>query len=840
MRISSRLIMALTLAAAPLVAAPALAQERPGDRLDKDKGSGSVKDQERSYLADEYYKAGRRLFEEMRYREAAAQLKLALRVDGNHSDARRLLDQTLYILGDKEAGYRDETRRIIGDRMAKIQAASMEVERIYAEGLRAMERQEYQNAQDRFERVLEMLRWFPYNIDKSGLQAQATQKLAEAKDKEKELQQYRREQEQKGAREEAAIAEQRQNAYHETRVRQLFEQAEGAFERTEYAKSEKLCQAVLTYAPGHDGAQKLIERATNARRFKEELYTIENGIEEMKRLIEGVYEAAIPYQEIFQFPSDERWAQIQKRSIDLQEAFERKGAPESPEESRIKQTLASRKVTINFPGTSFDDAISFLRDITGLNYVVAAPAAEALASEPVTINLRLKDITLRNALELILQQAKDLVYKIKHDAVYINTKDAEKEDLFLRFYEVSDIVAVLPDNPAPKLALADTQGRGGAGAATGAILSGLDEGDDIKTGFEPDKLKELIEQKLSEETEGSVEYMGGLLMVRKSLAAHHKVEKLLESLRRTTGIMVTVETRIIDIQDNFLEEVGVDFRGLPTVIANAFAKNVTLAQNRASVGYNWTKKDKDVDLRARTFNAFTSALGSAASTPFNLSNVGGGVFQYNVLDDFQLQMIIDAVKKKQKAKQVDAPRVTVFNSQRSHVLAINQQAYISDVDVNQTGVTPTINPVIGILNTGSILEARPLVSHDRKFVTLEIQPTLARLLQTVAEPVQLSNGLTQISIELPVVSLSEIRSTVMVPDGGTVILGGLKNFLEQEKAAGVPILSSIPIFHVLFERRGWSDLKRSLIVLLKCDITIVREEEARKFNKQPPVPLPIR
>ena len=834
MKISIRLVLALSLAALPLAARPALAQNRP-DKLEKDPGAGSLRDQERAALAQSYLNAGKRLYDSMRYREAAEQLRQAVKADPTNGEAITMLDKTLFILGEKDAGYKDEARRFIEERQVKIQMASMEIERVYAEGVRAMERQDYPAAKERFERVIEIIRYFPYNIDKTNLKNQALTKLEEAKAKETDQQAVLKEQQQKAATEEARVWEQRQTMYLQARIKSMYDQAEAAFERTDYVKAERMSRAVLDQDPTHDKAAKLLERAAHARRFKEELYTIETGIEEMKRLIEGVYSAAIPYQEIFQFPSDADWQAIQKRALDLQEAFERKGAAESPEEQRIRQTLTGRKVTINFPNTSFDDAINFLRDITGLNYVIAAPAAEALAANAVTINLRLRDITLKNALELILSQAKDLVYKIKHDAVYINTKDAEKADLYLRFYEVSEIVNELPDYPAPELALKDTSRQKGGGGA-GAILNIGDEAD-VKPGVGPDKLKELIEQKIAgEDSEGSVEFMGGLLMVRKSLNAHKKIEKLLESLRRATGILVTVESKMVDIQDNFLEEIGVDFRGLPTFIANALGAGGP----KSTAGFNWTNKGQDVDTRGFTLNNFSQSLGSAAGTPFNLTDVGGGVAQWNVLQDFQLQMIVDAVKKGQKATQVDAPRVTVFNSQRSHVLAIHQRAYIADVDVNQTGVTPTLKPVINVLNSGSILEARPIVSADRKFVTLEIQPTLASENPNANPQFTLTLGPTLITIELPVVGLKEIRSTLMVPDGGTVIIGGLKNFLEQEELATVPILGQIPIIKTLFSRKGWADLKRSLIVLLKVDITIVREEEARRFNKQAPIATPVR
>ncbi len=821
----------------PLLAQAAPPGARPGggDALDE-RGPGSVKDQERAALSEAYYKQGLKLYEEMRYDEAAAQLRLAVRADPGNAEAQRLLDQVLYILGEREHGFRDQTRQLAEERRVKVQQASMEIERLYAEGLRHMERGEYAKAIERFERVLETIRWFPYNIDKSGLKAQAEAKLAEAKEKEAERELLFRQQMQRAAREEAEILEKRNQAYHEGRIANLLEQARDAFERADYKKAEQLALMVLELEPGHAFARKLREHAASARRLATEAKVIEDDAEEMKRIIQGVYEAAIPYQAIFSFPPPEEWAAVEKRAIELQEFFERKGRAESPEEVRIRQTLANRRVSVDFRQTAFDDAINFLREITGLNYYVAPAAAEVLSGEDVKIDLRLRDVTLKFVLELILSQAKDLVYRIRHDAIVINTKDAEKEDLFLRFYEVSDIVNDLPDFPAPRLALQPASQVGGAAGVGGGLIDlGAGEEATAGGGIEAEKLKELIEQRIGEE-EGDVQYLSGLLMVRKSLAAHQKVEKLLEALRRTVGIMVTVESRMIDIQDNFLEEIGIDFRGLPAVIANALGPGVSVPgrQNTKNIGYNWTSKDQDIDIRGVVESIFSNALGTTAGNPFRLSSVGGGAFQYNVLEDFQLQAILEAVKKKQKAREVHAPHITVFNGQKSHVLSVEQESYVADIEVNQTGITPTLQPVIGILTHGSILEARPIVSHDRRFVTLEINPQLAKNLTSPQDVRGLRlTGATAVPVELPVVTLSEIRSTVMVPDGGTVIIGGLKNFLEEEKWAGIPVLRNVPLLHNLFERKGWSDMKRSLIVLLKVDITIARELDARLHNRQP-------
>ncbi|RME72956.1 MAG: hypothetical protein D6776_07875, partial [Planctomycetota bacterium] len=60
--------------------------------------------------------------------------------------------------------------------------------------------------------------------------------------------------------------------------------------------------------------------------------------------------------------------------------------------------------------------------------------------------------------------------------------------------------------------------------------------------------------------------------------------------------------------------------------------------------------------------------------------------------------------------------------------------------------------------------------------------------------------------------------------------GGLKNFLEQEFWAGIPGARNIPLLGNLLEKKGYTDFKRSLIVLMTVHITIAREEERRRFN----------
>jgi general secretion pathway protein D len=303
--------------------------------------------------------------------------------------------------------------------------------------------------------------------------------------------------------------------------------------------------------------------------------------------------------------------------------------------------------------------------------------------------------------------------------------------------------------------------------------------------------------------------------------------QLLDALRKSTGVMVTVEARFIDLQDNFLESIGVDYgnpfnSNLPNPISDTDGAGAQIAS-----GFEIVDAQGEIDVRAAAYNAFSLPLGSSVS-PFEISNRGGFALQYNVLDSYALEAILEANQKSQQFRRLNAPRVTAFNTQISHSLVVDQSAYIEDAEVNQTGVVPVINPVIGILNAGSILQVRPTVSHDRKYVILEIEPTLA--VQLPSRFKVLTLGLTNLRVEFPVLSVTNIKTTVTIPDGGTVLVGGLKRTVTQDAQVGIPSISRLPFLDFLLGRKGQARMQSNLFVLISSKITVIRDEESKRFN----------
>ena len=81
------------------------------------------------------------------------------------------------------------------------------------------------------------------------------------------------------------------------------------------------------------------------------------------------------------------------------------------------------------------------------------------------------------------------------------------------------------------------------------------------------------------------------------------------------------------------------------------------------------------------------------------------------------------------------------------------------------------------------------------------------------------------SIQLPDVTLQSVRTTVTMPDGGTILLGGMKMAERQNTVSGVPLLMDIPLLSFLFSRKGTYVLNRKVIILIKASIVMAEEFE---------------
>jgi DNA helicase HerA-like ATPase len=74
-----------------------------------------------------------------------------------------------------------------------------------------------------------------------------------------------------------------------------------------------------------------------------------------------------------------------------------------------------------------------------------------------------------------------------------------------------------------------------------------------------------------------------------------------------------------------------------------------------------------------------------------------------------------------------------------------------------------------------------------------------------------------------------IRTTVSVPDKGTILMGGQRRFSEVEIESGVPVLSKIPIVNRFFTNRIDGEQELTVVMLMRPEIVIQSENEDLLF-----------
>ena len=196
-----------------------------------------------------------------------------------------------------------------------------------------------------------------------------------------------------------------------------------------------------------------------------------------------------------------------------------------------------------------------------------------------------------------------------------------------------------------------------------------------------------------------------------------------------------------------------------------------------------------------------------------------------------------------------------------------------------TAVVPVVGdfaaaqqPVITVLNEGTAVNVQAVVSNDRRFVRLTLVPFFSQIgkveqfqfegsrstksktsdeksgadvkvpgadgligvtngAAATGELELQSNGTT---IQLPEFLFTTVTTTVSVPDGGTVLLGGIKRLREGRNEFGVPILSKVPYINRLFKNVGLGRTTDSLMLMVTPRIIIQEEEEEKLLGTARP------
>ena len=75
--------------------------------------------------------------------------------------------------------------------------------------------------------------------------------------------------------------------------------------------------------------------------------------------------------------------------------------------------------------------------------------------------------------------------------------------------------------------------------------------------------------------------------------------------------------------------------------------------------------------------------------------------------------------------------------------------------------------------------------------------------------------------------MQSAATTVKIPDGGSLLLGGLKTALSEDRKSTTPVIDNIPVLSFFFRKKGRVEELDNLVILVKGDITDLTGEATR-------------
>ncbi len=258
-----------------------------------------------------------------------------------------------------------------------------------------------------------------------------------------------------------------------------------------------------------------------------------------------------------------------------------------------------------------------------------------------------------------------------------------------------------------------------------------------------------------------------------------KIQKAKETVKQIDKVtpQVIIEARIVEVSDSFSREFG-------TAWSIAGTKQDTLG---GSLGY---------DMAA--FNPPTKGLASAGQIGFEFSRLVGD--QFGVLDARLM-----ASESEGAVKIISAPKILTLDNKPAKIKQGLAYPYNKlDADGNTTTEWKDI---------ALELEVTPHVTPDSR-ITMKI---------TIK-----NNEIGEIINNETSFTTKEAFTELLVDDGDTIIIGGIRKTRKATGESGVPFLNQIPVVGWLFKTKQKTDEKQELLIFIAPRIVQLEQVDTQK------------
>lgn len=462
----------------------------------------------------------------------------------------------------------------------------------------------------------------------------------------------------------------------------------------------------------------------------------------------------------------------------------------SPQQSQGQQYgqpgFVGEPINLNVVNADIRDILNYITEQYGVNFVIDS----SVKAVPVTVNVT--EVPWNIALDSILKanrlgiEVTGNILRVATREVLVNEaaaqeriRDAQLDATPL----VTEFIRLNYARASGTLAQAAGSTGGFAGGTTSDSFSGGSGGD--ATGGSGDQgILPIIRRRLSRR--GAVEVDG-----RSNTIIVTDVKQNIDAVRQLVTLLdqpepqVEIETRIVIANRNFSRDLGVQL--------NAIALNTS---NGANFGFNTAAGSPASGTGGGATNTIGLRPGGLPQGILNPSGALGANLPSTVIGlttgaigTAQISALITAAESKGQAKIVATPRVTALNNRPAQIEAGQQ--------------IPVITPQVGAGGSGALLFTTTFVSVPlRLSVTPQISDAGTVILRVVAENNSVN---TTIAIAgTPGIDTQRMQTEVLVPDGGTTVVGGVLADNESDLQNRTPGLASLPLVGNLFKRKSIS------------------------------------
>lgn len=230
----------------------------------------------------------------------------------------------------------------------------------------------------------------------------------------------------------------------------------------------------------------------------------------------------------------------------------------------------------------------------------------------------------------------------------------------------------------------------------------------------------------------------------------------------------------------------------------------------------------------------TSAVGSQGLSNFSLGRVNGDLGYGGLVlsaGSESVNVLVRALAARRKINVLSRPQIRTLDNQLATIQVGQQVPIVDGVAVSGTG---SANPVVRQDQAGIILSVTPRISPE-EVIVMEVAAEKSQFTgQGVPLFTDANNGNV---IESPIKDVIKASTTVSIPNGQTVVLGGMITTLDDVTERKVPWFGDLPVLGHAFRYDSSTSRRTELLIFLtprvvhsSVDSEVIKQVEAARLH----------